>query len=38
LACCARSPCHRDDVVSKAEILEGVWDTNHDGNDNVAEV
>jgi two-component system OmpR family response regulator len=29
---------HRGDVVSKADILEGVWDTNYEGDDNVVEV
>jgi two-component system OmpR family response regulator len=29
---------HRGDVVSKAEILESVWDLNYDGDDNVVEV
>jgi len=29
---------HRDDVVTKAEILEGVWDTHYDGDPNVVEV
>ena len=29
---------HRGDVVSKTEILENVWDLNHDGADNVVEV
>jgi two-component system OmpR family response regulator len=29
---------HRGDVVSKAEILENVWDANYDGDPNVVEV
>ncbi|WP_309647419.1 response regulator transcription factor [Nocardioides sp.] len=29
---------HRGDVMSKAEILESVWDLNYDGDDNVVEV
>jgi two-component system OmpR family response regulator len=29
---------HRGDVVSKTEILRGVWDANYDGGDNVVEV
>lgn len=29
---------HKGDVVSKFEILRGVWDTNYDGDDNVVEV
>jgi two-component system OmpR family response regulator len=29
---------HRGDVVSKTEILEGVWDANYDGDPNVVEV
>ena len=29
---------HRGDVVSKSEILENVWDANHDGDPNVVEV
>jgi two-component system OmpR family response regulator len=29
---------HRGDVVSKTDILEGVWDTNYEGDDNVVEV
>jgi two-component system OmpR family response regulator len=29
---------HRGDVVSKSEILEGVWDAHYDGDPNVVEV
>ncbi len=29
---------HKGDVVSKSEILQGVWDTYYDGDDNVVEV
>jgi two-component system OmpR family response regulator len=29
---------HRGDVVPKTDILESVWDTNYDGDDNVVEV
>ncbi|GFG63072.1 DNA-binding response regulator [Mycobacterium kubicae] len=29
---------HKGDVVSKAEILRSVWDSNYDGDDNVVEV
>jgi two-component system OmpR family response regulator len=29
---------HRDDVVSKSEILDGVWDSAYDGDPNVVEV
>ena len=29
---------HRDQVVSKTEILQGVWDAHYDGDDNVLEV
>lgn len=29
---------HRGDVMSKAEILRGVWDTFYDGDDNIVEV
>lgn len=29
---------HRGDVVSKAEILQSVWDINYDGDDNIVEV
>jgi DNA-binding response OmpR family regulator len=29
---------HRGDVVSKADILESVWDANYEGDDNVVEV
>ena len=29
---------HRGDVVSKTEILEGVWDSAYDGDLNVVEV
>jgi two-component system OmpR family response regulator len=29
---------HRGDVVTKAEILQNVWDTNYDGDPNVVEV
>lgn len=29
---------HRDRVVSKADILEGVWDAHYEGDDNIVEV
>ncbi|MEJ7754909.1 MAG: winged helix-turn-helix domain-containing protein [Nocardioidaceae bacterium] len=29
---------HKGDVVSKSEILRGVWDTYYEGDDNVVEV
>jgi two-component system OmpR family response regulator len=29
---------HRDQVVSKGEIVRSVWDTNYDGDDNIVEV
>ncbi|MCX5045716.1 response regulator transcription factor [Aldersonia sp. NBC_00410] len=29
---------HKDDVVTKAEILRAVWDSNYEGDDNVVEV
>jgi two-component system OmpR family response regulator len=29
---------HRGDVVTKSQILEGVWDTNYDGDPNIVEV
>jgi DNA-binding response OmpR family regulator len=29
---------HRGDVVSKTDILESVWDTHHDGSENLVEV
>ena len=29
---------HRDTVVTKAEIVRSVWDTNYDGDDNIVEV
>ncbi len=29
---------HHGDVVTKAQILEGVWDTNYDGDPNIVEV
>ncbi len=29
---------HRDEVVSKTEILEGVWDAHYEGDDNIVEV
>ncbi len=29
---------HRDQVLSKNEILENVWDTNYDRDDNLVEV
>jgi len=29
---------HRDEVVSKSEIVRAVWDTNYDGDENIVEV
>ena len=29
---------HRGTVVTKAEIVRSVWDTNYDGDDNIVEV
>jgi len=29
---------HRDEVVSKTQILESVWDAHYEGDDNIVEV